>query len=301
MLRYYGPHLLQRPKPPFRVNWQSLQARGLVFWAPLWIADTRDYAGSGKNSLVPVSLLYDIKFDVTPTPEFGFVAKGDGTANAVITTAAGLGTLSGPLSLSMWFYGNSTTNPSHVFTIGTGAAGTNFGVRNSGVDIGLTTTKGSTGGVVLNSTSLKTVGWHHGVYTFDGTNNTLYFDGVADGTNTTAPDTGTITRVGLLVNSHNSFPEIAGAFWVADLRIYNKALTADEVARMYRLGSRWDLYDTAFVSPLVRPFTSIGGQLFQQSLTDTCDILDVRRSLRKSVLQESQEILDPSCSDTVVF
>lgn len=245
MIQTYHPNFeLKRPKPTFALNRQSPQARGLIFWAPLWAADVSDYAGNGKNSLAAISLAYDIKFGAQPAPEFGFVPKGDGTGNAVIKTAAGLGTLGGPLSMSMWFNGNSTTNPSHIFTIGTGSAGTNFGIRNSGADVGLTATKGSTGSVLLNSTSTKTVGWHHGVYTFDGTNNTFYFDGVADGTNATAPDSGTITRIGLLVNSHDSFPEIAGAFWVADLRIYSRVLTAEDVARMYRHGSRWDLYHT---------------------------------------------------------
>jgi hypothetical protein len=68
--------------------------------------------------------------------------------------------------------------------------------------------------------------WHHFVYSFDGTNNRLYIDGVEKARSTTAPDTSAVSnaRIGAIYNNAESF---AGD--IDELRIYGRALSAAEV------------------------------------------------------------------------
>jgi len=82
----------------------------------------------------------------------------------------------------------------------------------------------------LVSTMPPNNGWHHFVYTFDGTRNRLYIDGQQRATTTTQPDSGAVVnaRVGAIYNGAESFGGI-----VDELRIYNRALSAREVAALH--------------------------------------------------------------------
>ena len=76
----------------------------------------------------------------------------------------------------------------------------------------------------LAAPSLNT--WHHYVYSFDGTSNRLYIDGVEKTRTTTAPDSSPVSnaRIGAIYNNAENF---AGD--VDDVRIYGRAITAAEV------------------------------------------------------------------------
>jgi hypothetical protein len=67
--------------------------------------------------------------------------------------------------------------------------------------------------------------WHHYVYSFDGTNNRLYVDGVEKAKTTTAPDASPVSnaRVGAIFNNDENF---AGD--IDEVRIYGRAITAAE-------------------------------------------------------------------------
>jgi hypothetical protein len=73
-------------------------------------------------------------------------------------------------------------------------------------------------------------GWHHLAYSYDGTTNRLYVDGVQRATSTTAPDTGPANNARLGANFDGSEP-FTGL--LDEVRIYNRALTAAEIASLF--------------------------------------------------------------------
>jgi len=84
-------------------------------------------------------------------------------------------------------------------------------------------------GVALVSTAAPSTGtWHHVAYTWDGTNNNLYVDGVAV-TSTTTHDSGAVTAAFIGATS------AAADFFngsIDEVRIYDRALTATDVSAL---------------------------------------------------------------------
>jgi hypothetical protein len=79
-------------------------------------------------------------------------------------------------------------------------------------------------------------GWHHIVYTFDGTTHALYVDGAAPVTSTFATgETGKPNRCRIGKSSSN----VADAFkgFIDDVRVYSRALVPSEVA-LLRAGAQ---------------------------------------------------------------
>jgi hypothetical protein len=72
-------------------------------------------------------------------------------------------------------------------------------------------------------------GWHHLAYTFDGTTHRLFLDGVQRGMSTAAADTGAVLRARLGAN-FDSTERFVGQ--IDDVRVYGRALTAEEVAAL---------------------------------------------------------------------
>ena len=73
--------------------------------------------------------------------------------------------------------------------------------------------------------------WHHYVYSYDGKTNHLSIDGAEKKTSTTAPDSAPVTnaRIGAIYNDAEKFTGD-----VDEVRIYNRALSAAEVAALAR-------------------------------------------------------------------
>lgn len=85
----------------------------------------------------------------------------------------------------------------------------------------------------FNSTNAWTAsGYHHIAATYDGTNVCLYFDGAIDGV---YPETRSITQSDIATrigNDNGGVPASSDASF-DDVRIYNRALTADEIKMLY--------------------------------------------------------------------
>jgi hypothetical protein len=75
--------------------------------------------------------------------------------------------------------------------------------------------------------------WIHIVAVFDGTHNKLYINGVLD--NSISFSQGTLNDLGGGFNISSSIFDYLGSF--DDARIYNRALSADEITRLYNMGS----------------------------------------------------------------
>ncbi|BCU77169.1 LamG-like jellyroll fold domain-containing protein [Luteolibacter sp. LG18] len=133
-------------------------------------------------------------------------------------------------SLSTWSrvfdFGSGTTNylfltPRHSNTSGT----VRFAIRTP-----------STGEQIINgSAALPTGAWTHVAVTLSGTTGTLYVNGVAVGTNTamtlTPSSLGNTTQNYIGRSQFAADPYLNGS--VDDLRIYNRALSASQVAALY--------------------------------------------------------------------
>ena len=102
-------------------------------------------------------------------------------------------------TFSAWFYNDDTSGVQNaVVTDGNiqiGYRGGSFGAQKGG------------GTFLVNSNNNYGTGaWFHGVYTFNGTTHTIYVNGSSVNTATTAPDTGSPTRI-TLGRFNASFPE----------------------------------------------------------------------------------------------
>ena len=145
-----------------------------------------------------------------------------------------------PITFMCWInaqtWGGTVTNSMVGFY-------TNATTGGSGIQIG--TRAGSTceiwywGGTVLISsaggtgvTTLTNGVWYHIAYTYDGTNNRLYINGTQTNTNTTAQLAGTNSTIYV-----NGFPtgtaNETGIFSVADISVYNRTLSANEILTSY--------------------------------------------------------------------
>jgi hypothetical protein len=73
-------------------------------------------------------------------------------------------------------------------------------------------------------------GWHHVVYTYDGTTQRLYLDGTQADTSTAAPDTGAVATARIATQQAGS-ERFTGD--VDEVRIYNRALSAADVTALH--------------------------------------------------------------------
>lgn len=81
-------------------------------------------------------------------------------------------------------------------------------------------------------TTIELGTWHHLVGTYDGTTGRVYVDGVEGGTTFSVSDI-VLDTVGdiVIAGAGDRFPGV-----IDDVRVYNRALSADEVKRLYQLG-----------------------------------------------------------------
>jgi Concanavalin A-like lectin/glucanases superfamily len=77
--------------------------------------------------------------------------------------------------------------------------------------------------------------WHHVLFTYDGTVNRLYLDGVQVASNTNAHQSATPTILTIGAEPQFNFNYLNGV--EDDIRIYNRALSAMEVKQLYNLGA----------------------------------------------------------------
>lgn len=97
---------------------------------------------------------------------------------------------------------------------------------------------GGTFSGVSDSFASPTNDWIHIVYTYDGSSEKLYHNGILG---TTVVKSGTLsgnTEAGLVIGDKYQFVAQAGSYFIGsidDVRVYNRTLSADEVGQLYRL------------------------------------------------------------------
>ncbi|MFL5307497.1 MAG: LamG domain-containing protein, partial [Polyangia bacterium] len=152
----------------------------------------------------------------------------DGTLYAHLTgTGTNLPAADGAQTVSLWLKLGSVLGTQDAVALGTAG--------NSGIKIGLSNGTlaafGWDGTLLATATTPVDAGWHHVAFTYDGTTNSLYLDGVLASSSTVAHQTGatTLANLGSYDGTHET---MAAGGAVDDVRVYNRALTATEISAL---------------------------------------------------------------------
>lgn len=133
------------------------------------------------------------------------------------------------ISISFWMNPNTVSNGYQHIVFKQGPVVTSYGVWLANDHIYMEDNDNSIRG--MNSNSAVTAGaWHYITVTYDGTTQGLYIDGVLDNSQVIPGITLTYTNSPVKIGSGDYNNPFAG--YVDDLRIYNRALTAGEIADM---------------------------------------------------------------------
>jgi len=142
-------------------------------------------------------------------------------------------------TLSLWLKFSSNNAPNGVISKNEGVGDTNgymiwVGSESPGNVIIGEICNGSSNNRIQNSVSLNDNNWHHIVFAWDGSFLYLYIDGVSAAT----PVAQTLTPVSNVYDLH--IGKISSSVYyyggkIDEVRIYNRALSADEVQRVYKL------------------------------------------------------------------
>jgi hypothetical protein len=164
----------------------------------------------------------------------------DGTDDSVeITKFTKLPALDGAKTISLWAKWDAEVpdNNRHVFIAllnqnANPKAGLHFGFMNKKISVWNFTQVEMVG--VAQPTGAAAMGWHHVVYTFDGTTHKLWIDytmGAASAMGTTGTQMGAV----IAGNFGNAIAGAAQAFkgTLDDIRIYDRALSDAEIAALH--------------------------------------------------------------------
>ena len=165
----------------------------------------------------------------SPSASIGFdnasAMNFNGTAGYVSAGTASLPAANAAQTISAWV--NITALPGSASSIValTGAS--------SAVKLGLSATNlrvlRNDGTALIQTTAPSTGTWHHVAYTWDGTNNNLYVDGTAVTATATGHDGAAVT--GAFIGATSAAADFFNGK-IDDVRVYNAALTATQVARL---------------------------------------------------------------------
>lgn len=205
---------------------------GLVGHYPLK-SNANDYSGNGYNGTVSGALLSTNRFSEVGSYIF------DGTDD-YINLNRNLLTYPENFTISCWVYNDVSGSESYVRIFDGGYGGsTQYGFAITGTAVDQSTSYGfyvrtTDDGLKSISFTLADLTWIHLVCIKNGTNIQVYGNGVYIGENTLKQSEYRIsksTNLGGIVNNNNFKGKID------DVRIYNRALTINEIAQIYTLTS----------------------------------------------------------------
>ena len=164
-----------------------------------------------------------------------------------------------PCTMSCWFNANNITASHGLITLTASASGIYYlTLYANGAAGGDPVQCIDSGGTASSATGFSSGTWHHACGTRTGTSNRIaYIDGVAGTANT-----GPTTLIGINEFNIGSFKTAANNWLVgriAEVAIYNVALTAAEVASLAKgmKASRIRPQNLVFYAPLVRELIDI--------------------------------------------
>ena len=197
--------------------------------------DPTSYSGSGNTWTADTGNNGTLVDDTSYDEELGDFFDLDGSGDYISLNTSGY--LDGDFTVEMWWNFDNLM-PTNDYQMLWGASG--YGGSGSGlghyindnkiqtwIDVSGTTSNPVTSGAVLTQNK-----WHHIVLTRSGGTYTQFLDGsqVATGSGSSASLDSSTTRIG--ASSANSLYNVDGR--VGQVRVYDKALSADEVMQNYR-------------------------------------------------------------------
>jgi hypothetical protein len=197
--------------------------------APAWVAGkigTGALSFNGSNNYVQITGLMGTPTDVTISAWANLSADGAASGSEIVS-------IGDYIALRL----DETDFPGHVTSGFYRGSDTNFYF-------------------VSNNTSYAGTGWHHFVFVFDHTNNArnLYVDGSVSGSTDTSG-----LAIGYTGDGSNTFIGRHGAssanFFngsIDDVRVYNRALTASDVAQLYAYTSPFNGTATTIKNAVLR-------------------------------------------------
>ncbi|MDQ0116799.1 LamG-like jellyroll fold domain-containing protein [Paenibacillus harenae] len=166
----------------------------------------------------------------------GNAADLNGT-NGYIALPSGIVSGAGTISIAAWVNLDSANNWTRIFDFGSGTSTNMFLTPKNGANGKIRfaiKNNGSSEKFIDGQSTLPTGGWHHVAVTLNGSTGTLYVDGLEAGSNTSMTlkpsDLGATTQNWIGRSQYTADPYLDGR--VDDFRIYNQALSADEIAAL---------------------------------------------------------------------
>jgi len=263
-----------KPLFPFRLNRNSVQAPGLVFWGPggFGSGNLYDFSGSGDvGQIFPLD-----------TPSWVFGVDGGQTAltydgaTSYTHLVSSSGLLQGTDAISVTFWVNSTATSRIQYLAAM------WGVVNDSWSIYAEATTGhlhwlistnnayQAGNELVGSINVIDGKWHLVICTYDGVNTKIYVDGQLDATLGVTGNIGTNASqvyFGALSDGSNTGDWFIGH--MDDPRIYNYALPQNVVTNMWNPATRWNLRQ----KPKKYDFFSVSS-LFSLTATDALAVAE---------------------------
>lgn len=248
-----------RPRPPYALNKDCWQAQGLAAWWPMAERSVavsgnpivRDWSGNlnhlAAQQVAPQSWQEDHNagVNVGATRSHGMVpifASGSGhylLYNGAVLTAE-------PMTLVAWWLMSDTAANYTPLSIGTAAGSARWQLTGNSTSTNLRATSVNSAGTVGEATSSPTYAanqWLHQVGVFaSSTDRRSFVNGENKATDTTAISVSGVDRTTLGARYASG---AIGAYLngrISDVRIYNRALSDEEVFALYNPATRWDLY-----------------------------------------------------------
>src|SRR5450631_1480676 len=149
----------------------------------------------------------------------------DGTTGYISTGVTNIPKPDAKQTISVWVKLASTSGTQDIVAFNDGAGD---GIK-LGLNAGTLSAWTWAGTSLITATTPVDGAWHSVIYSWDGTTNNLYVDGVAATSTVTAHPTGTITQ-GVLGSADGTQEFLNGS--LDDVRVYKTALTATQVAQL---------------------------------------------------------------------
>lgn len=229
------------PNADFQLNTESTQINGLVLWLPL-----------GTNRACShIDRVRGAGFSEGGTPvwiadgERGWSLFFDDGVPEYLRHSSFIG-LTEPLTLAAWFRSDSITLTQGILSVGDVVAEDDWSLQAAGGVGGDPIYAQSWDGAV-NSEAVSTTGysantWHHACGVFKASNDrAVFLDGGSKGTNGDNRVVDDVDIVTVAGTTDLTYAPFSGR--IADVRIYNRALSDAEVYEIYR--NPWELYKPA--------------------------------------------------------
>lgn len=226
------------PTGEFRLNRDSWQADGLAVWFPLW------------GTIAPNSHHYDVAFNGSPVfkraPERQGIELVNGSSQYLLST--GTPVLTYPFTLNAWVYPADVSGTYTVWGMADGGT-TNHEFYlylrggSAGDPVGFSAIAGGSSNIINSTTGYTASEWYMvtGVGT-SATSRDCLINAGSKGTTTTSRAPNSMTRFAIGARCTSTPNQFCSAI-ISDARIYNRALSDNELMQLYNPQTRFELWE----------------------------------------------------------